>query len=73
MILVGLDEVVTLEAGHLAQAWQQALVDLPGQLLCAILVDALVPSDGGMHMVLLTVIQVKSLPVELSFDALGPV
>src|SRR4029450_2919770 len=71
--VVGLDEVVTLEAWHLAQTRQKALADLLGQLLRAALVDALVPSDGGMHLLLLTVtIQAEEPAGCALLDALGP-
>src|SRR5689334_9709585 len=50
-----LEEVVAGEAGQLAQLRREALVDLLGELVGATLVDTLVTSDGGMHVVLLAV------------------
>src|SRR5205823_2079837 len=53
--VAGLDEVVALEARQLAQAGDQGLADLLGQLVGATRVDTLVASNGGMHVLLPTV------------------
>jgi hypothetical protein len=47
--VLGLDQVVAVEAGQLAQGRQEAVVSLLDELLGAALVDRLVASNGGKH------------------------
>jgi uncharacterized protein YbjT (DUF2867 family) len=50
----GLKQDVTVEARQLAQAGNQVVVGLAGDLGRTTLVDTFVPSDGGIHLLLLT-------------------
>src|SRR5438876_974042 len=54
--VAGLDQVVALEPGQLAQPRDQALVHLPSQLLDPALIDALVAPMGRIHLLLLTLV-----------------
>src|SRR4029453_6319944 len=51
--VVGLDQVVALEAGELAELRDERLLDLAGDLVRAGHVDTFVTTDGGMHVMLL--------------------
>ena len=54
--LAGLDQEVAAEARQLADAGHEPFPDLLRQLLGAGLVDSLVPSHGGIHVLLLTLL-----------------
>ena len=63
--VAGIDEVIAAEARQFAQARREALVDLLDEICDAALVDRLVASDGGIHVMVPTV----SFSVENSIEA----
>jgi hypothetical protein len=67
--VIGFDQVVALEARQFAEAGNEAALSLLDELVCALLIDRVVASNGGMHVMLPSVSSGRDDSVESSRGA----